>query len=263
MRFAFLILFAALVTTTSRAQTDSIADSLALLVYEAAGGADVWSRVPYIGFSYVHVIDRTPSREVRHLWNRQTNQYRLEVMGPSGEPYVILFDVDTGEGKAYWAGDELVGQDLQQQLDFARLRFVHDTYWLLAPLKLFDPGVERVYVADSSDEAVDVLKVKFSIPGHAPAEEYWFHVNKQSRLIVLCTYWAPQDAPDVPPRQFVWHGYRQLRTRHGNLVLSTQKSGVGTSSALVTENIWLPSSLPEDMFDSSEPRLISAPSSAQ
>ena len=262
MRFVFPILIAVLGPSVA-AQSDPKADSLALLVYEAAGGAEVWSRVPYVGFNYTHLIDRTTSREVRHMWNRQTNQYRLEVPGPSNEPYVILFDVDTRQGKGYWAGEELVGADLQAQLDFANLRFVHDTFWLLAPLKLFDAGVERAYVPDSSDDRVDVLNVKFTIPGHAPAEEYWFYINKESKLVVLCAYRALQDAPDAPLRQMVWYGYRQFRTRYGNLVLSTRKSAAGTSSALLTDGIQLPFSVPEDMFVSSAPKLIPPASSAQ
>ncbi|MDE2730721.1 MAG: hypothetical protein OXM02_11520 [Bacteroidota bacterium] len=237
------------------AQPDAVADSVAMRLYESAGGAAIWSRVPYVKFNYTHVIGPTPARTIRHLWNRRTNEYRMELPGPTNEPYVVLFDLDTRQGTAFWNGTELEDREARVHVQDAYRRFVHDSFWLLTSLKLFEPGVERTYVADSSDAETAVLHVEFSLQGYAPSEEYWLYVDRESNLIRQALYWGPHDARDQPPRGFVWADYERHWGGSGYVYLSTFKRAIGRPHAIRTDKLQFPAAVAPDMFTSGDPKL--------
>ena len=255
MRTLLLLLLGLCTTEGVMAQPDPVADSLAMKLFDTAGGAETWARVPYLKFDYTHTIGQTPARTIRHLWNRQSNEYRMELPGPMQEPYVVLLDLDTRQGTAYWNGAELEAKESAMYVEDAYRRFVHDTFWLLAPLKLFDPGVERSYLPDSSDESTEVLHVRFTLPGYAPAEEYWLFVDKESGMITKGFYWGPNDSRTTPPREFYWLGYEQHRTQFGVVKLSTYKRAAGRPYTLFTNKLQFPSAVAPDMFTSGDPKL--------
>ena len=254
MRIATIVLILCGSAARAHAQSDAIADSLALRLLDASGGAEVWAEVPYIVFEYKTTVDGNPSRIARHLWNRVTNQYRLEIPGPSASPYVVLMDLDTRDGEAYWFGDRLTGRDAQLQLENAYRRFVNDSFWLLAPLRLFDAGVERTYVPELATETAEVLRITFTLPERAPAETYWLFVDRATGLIARWDYRAPHDAADAAPRAFEWLSYNRYRTPAGLLTLSSYKRGLGRAIEVRT-NVQLPREIPDDWFTSGLPKL--------
>ena len=237
------------------AQEDPIADSLAQRVLEAAGGPGVWSRVPYLAFSFGVEENRQVGRVVRHLWNRNTNQYRLETPGPTGEPYVILFDVDTRQGKAYWGGVELGNKESATRVAGAFQRFVNDTFWLLMPFRLFDAGVERAFLPDSSNDVIDVLRVRFTLPDRAPTDEVYLYIARETGRIVQWKYRTPADGPDAPLRGFEWRDYTRYVTSVGEVVLSIRKRALGRPFEVVMASVRMPQEVPDDWFTTGVPRL--------
>ncbi len=232
----------------SWAQLDLRADSLARKVLEAAGGAEVWSNVPYVIFSQATEINREPNRIIRHLWNRKTNQYRMELPGPAGKPYVVLFDIDTRQGTAYWDGVELEPREVSQWIEQAYQRFVNDTFWLFAPMFLFDAGVERSFIADSSTDAVDILHLQFALPDLAPAEEFYLQVDRSSAQIRSWKYRGLADDPEGPFRVFEWRQFERYPTPVGDLLLSTSKRALGHPYEVVTRAIQFPPEVPSNWF---------------
>ena len=219
------------------------------------GGQKAWSKAPYVVFSHAVEIDRIPNRVVRHLWNRMTNQYRMEIPGPAGEPYVLLFDLDTRQGTAYWDTVELTVDEASKRIEEAYERYVNDTFWLLAPMFLFDAGVERRVVPDSSFEEMDILHTRFTLPDRAPASEFYFLVDRSSGLITQWKYRAPLDAPDGPFRVFEWRDYERYPTPGGTLTLSTRKRAFGKPYEVVMKAIRFPSEVPEEWFTEGSPKL--------
>ncbi len=255
MQKAVVLVLSLFIAVTVWAQEDPVADSLAQRVFEAAGGPDVWSRVPYLAFSYGTEVNRLPGRVIRHLWNRKTNQYRLETPGPTGEPYVILFDVDTRQGKVYWGGAEVGNKETATRVADAFQRFVNDSFWLLTPLRLFDAGVDRAFLPDSSNEIVDVLRIRFTLPDRAPTDEVYLYVARETGRIVQWKYRTPADGPDAPLRAFEWRDYTRYVTPVGELVLSTRKRALGRPYEIVTGGIRVPQEVPDDWFTTGEPKL--------
>ena len=248
MQKTIILAVSLLIATVVQAQQDSVADSLARRVMEVAGGAETWSQVPYVIFSQAVEINRIPNRVVRHLWNRKTNQYRMELPGPAGQPYVVLFDIDTRQGKVYWDSVELDPGESSVRIEEAFDRFVNDSFWLLAPMMLFDSGVERTFLPDSSNEEVDVLHLRFTLPDRAPAEEFYLQIDRSSGQIQQWKYRAPADAPDGPFRVFEWREYEHHPTPGGSLILSTRKRAVGKPHEIVTRAIRFPPEVPNIWF---------------
>ena len=132
------------------------ADSVAMRAYEAAGGPEAMAALPYLRFDFGVERDGERQTVARHLWNRETGDYRVEWTGGADSNYVALFNVGTREGQVFLNGDSLGAEAKAARLDEAYRRFINDSYWLLAPVKLFDPGVNRAYVPDSSDVQINV-----------------------------------------------------------------------------------------------------------
>lgn len=234
---------------------ETYADTVAMRVYEASGGPAAWQDLPFLRFSYTIEREGRRVRTVHHFWNRMTGDYRLELRGPGGDPYVVLFNVKTRQGWAYWKGDSLDVTGNAEKMDIANRRFITDTYWLVAPFRLFDPGVHRAYAPDSSDTATDAIHLTFDDEAVTPFDHYWLFVNKETGRLIRWTYVLPDDGPDTPPRSFVWDTYEEYVTPGGSLFFSTRKRGVGTPVAIYTEAIETPTLVPKGMFTVPDARL--------
>ena len=236
-------------------QRDAYADSVAMRVYEASGGPAAWEALPYLRFNFSVLRQNERGRVIRHMWNRQTGDYRVELPGPANEPYVVLFNIDTRDGHVYWDSNELDPVESPQHLEMAYSRFINDTYWLLLPFKLFDPGVNRTYLPDSSNALYDVLHLSFGDVGLTPGDQYWLYVDKASGRLVRWSYQLQDDAPGTPPRSFMWGDYEEHITPAGSLFFSTRKRGIGVPFAIITDEVGTPALIPDDMFTAPEARL--------
>ena len=252
--FAFLVYLAAPARAqrSSAQPPDAKADSIAMRLLEASGGAVAWAALPYLGFSYSVQRGRDRVHVVRHMWNRRTHEYRMEVPGPTNEPYVVLFNIHTRKGRVYWDGTELDEVESDRQLKAAYARFLNDAFWLVAPFTLFDPGVERTYMADSSNASMDVLRIGFTHQAKGPAQAYLLYIHKATGRLAR---WSYRDAQGGATRSFAWEGLEERATAAGPLLFATYKRGIGTPFAVVTEEIATPALVEADLFTASAPRL--------
>ena len=241
------------------APQDSLADALAARVLAAFGGSEAWERLPYIQFSYSVQHGQERVRVIRHLWSRHTGEYRMEIPGPANTPYVVLFNRTARRGKAYWNGLELDDKETDRKLAEAVRRATTDSYPLLAPFLLFDPGVRRSYQADTTGGTGDVLQVSHQDTDFLAGDQYWLRVDRTTGRVTQWSYRRSGDNPDRPPRTFVWEGYEEHETAAGRLVFSTRKRAEANPFVVFTADIAVPVSVPDDMFTDSAPRLATAP----
>jgi len=238
------------------------ADSVAKRLVDAHGGT-AFAAAPYLRFNFS--IDRGEGggRPIRHLWNRSTGDYRVE-WGPSADTtYVGLIDVTDVQdglpaGTVYLDGTALEGARDSTMRRQAYRRFVNDAYWLLAPLKVFDPGVNRAYVADSSDAAHDVLHLSFGDVGLTPGDEYWLHVDAETGQLDRWAFHLQSMPDDAPPTAFNWTGYTALDAPGGTVRLATRHEAAGGPVAIVTDALALPTSVPDGAFSAPAPMLEGA-----
>jgi len=238
---------------------DSTADSLAQRLMDAHG-AEAFASAPYLRFTFA--IDSPEGTRVigRHLWDKTTGDYRVEWTSGPDTSYVALInvrDVTDGvpAGEAYRNGTALDGTAATEARRTAYGRFVNDTYWLLAPLKTMDPGVNRTYRPDSSTATHDVLHLTFGEVGLTPDDEYWLYVSRETgRLDRWAFHLQGMDA-SAPPQVFDWTAPVTMEAPAGTVTLATRKEAVDGARAILTNELALPSSVPDDAFSRPTPML--------
>jgi hypothetical protein len=221
------------------------ADSVAMMAYEASGG-DAWDDVRYLRFDFAVESNgqRGPTR--RHLWDLATGDYRIEWPAGTDTTVVVLFNVDTRTGNAYVGGDLVEGARAEQMLESAYSRHINDTYWLMAPHKVFDPGAVRTYVPDSSSAAAEVLQLSFDNVGLTPGDRYWMKVDPATGDLAGWTY-ILQGSPDRTS-MYGWTNYRAFERPGGTIRLSERKEAVGAARAVLTDHVALPAAMSADVF---------------
>jgi len=246
------------------ARTDTLtletpADSVAARLLESHG-ADALASAPYLRFNFA--VETTGGTQVvgRHLWDRETGDYRVEWNQGSDSSYVALVNVRNvsdgmPSGTAYLNGSQLEGDAGRRAREEAYGRFVNDTYWLLAPLKSFDAGVNRSYLPDSSTAEHDVLHLTFGDVGLTPDDEYWLYVSTDTGRLDRWAFHLQGMPDDASPQAYDWTGYTTLQAPGGAVELSTRKEAIGGNTAILTNQLALPSSAPEGAFSTPEPML--------
>jgi hypothetical protein len=236
----------------SRPPLATATDSLAWRIVEAAGGLDAWDALPVLRFDFAVVRDGIETSRLKHLWDRRSGRYRLEFPAGSDTVLVALFDVDAFDpaaptGAVYHDGAPLDAAATREWLGEAYERFINDTYWLLAPLKLFDPGVRRALAPDSARAGVEVLHLSFENVGLTPGDRYWLSVDATGRL-VRWAYLLESGRQGA----YGWDDVATLSTPAGPLRLATRKQAPGR--AILTP-VYSADGLPPDAFERPTPLL--------
>ena len=241
------------ITPTTRA------DSVAYRLLQAHG-ADAWASAPYLRFDFGIEMPDGQQTIARHLWNRQTGEYRMEWSRGADSSYVALVNVREETdgrlaGTVYLNGKALTGAADSTARKTAYARFVNDTYWLLSPLKVFDPGVNRSYRPDSSTAEHDVIHLSFNAVGRTPGDQYWLYVSKDTGRLDRWAYHLEGMPEEAPPQHYQWTQYRDLTAPAGTVRLAARKEATGANRALLTHNLALPRTPPDGAFSNPEPML--------
>ncbi len=221
-------------------QSDPRALAIADLVMAALGGARAWEQTRFLYFAFA--VERDSGRAVyrSHLWDRWDGRLRYQATGRDGTPVVVLMDVNSRRGEAYRLpreapapGGPLEGggapaapvrldpDSSRPVLDEAYEAWINDTYWLLMPYKMKDPGVRLKYAGEASRDGVeyDLIELTFDDVGLTPRDRYWAHVNRRTHLMDRWSYVLQDDPPGREPTIWDWTGW----TRRGLILLCPEK----------------------------------------
>ncbi len=194
MPSAVTLVLAALLLQPSDEPRD--VDALADAVMKASGG-DVWPKVARIKFTF------NVEREGKIIGS---NQHDWDVRAGT--------DTVTSQGKATTTSVRNPAPDGDGHRAYSQ--FIND-YWLLAPLKVNDPGVKR-----STGEAQEIdgkkymlLHLSFDNVGLTPTDQYNLWVDPKTNLV---RWWDFMPAPGKSAR-ISWDDYRdfnglKLATKH-------------------------------------------------
>lgn len=240
-----LILFLTLVGLAGPATAaEPSADALADRVLDGMGGADAWEATRYLVFEF--------AGRRSHWWDRYTGRHRLEGMTEDGEPYVVLHDVhDRGEAGQVWIdGRPVTGERATKMLENAYAAWVNDTFWLISPYKLRDPGVHLLADGRETVNGVtyDKLRLSFDRVGLTPGDRYWMFIDPETGLVDRWEYVLESQEP--PPTVWEWRDWE----RYGaGIMLSSLRVRQSDGRELTLGPIEVPESLPESVFTSPEP----------
>ncbi|MEM8559206.1 MAG: hypothetical protein AAGG50_15400 [Bacteroidota bacterium] len=234
------------------------ADSVAMQAYAYAGGPEAWASVEALRFDFAFERDgeRVPIRH--HLWDRTSGAYRID--WSNGDTlYTALFnanqlDVDGPDaGTVYRDGEVLPDPEHAEALEGAHRAYLNDTYWLLLPIKLFDPGVTRGLDADSSDAETAVLTLAFDGVGLTPGDTYHVYVDRATGAVARWAFVLESGGSAA----YDWVDYQTFDTAAGPIRLSARKAN-DQGRVLLTDALALPTDLEPTVFTDPAQRL-SAP----
>jgi hypothetical protein len=163
---------------------------LAREVIGAMGGESAWNdRSWNLAFDFVVESKGKEISRYSHRWNRSTGEYIVSGKNREGRTWQVHFndihdEVDR-KGTATIDGEPAPDTTLSRLLGMAYARFINDTYWMLMPVKLLDPGVVLRRGADTTigGTRYDVLMLSFKNVGLTPGDRYLVFINPQTKLV--------------------------------------------------------------------------------
>lgn len=216
------------------AAADPRADEVGHAMIDAMGGPSAWEHARWLRFDFTVVRGGKTVASFSHYWDRWTGRYRVEGEDPGGVPWKAYFNVNTKEGDYWVNGAKTEGDARAKGLERAYGRFINDTYWLLAPWKVFDPGVHREYVGEvtgTSGNACDEIRLSFDDVGLTPKDVYWMDVDRRTHLLDRWKFVL--NGSQDPPTPVVWKDWKKF----GGIFLSTDKQIVDKPAEIRFENL--------------------------
>ncbi len=234
---AALPVLLALLAAASASERDPKAASVGKELIAAMGGEAAWEKARSFQFEFVVAREGKEAARFRHVWDRYTGDYRLGGTDKTGAPYEVFFNVNTKEGQVFVNGRPAEGEARETLLKTAYGRFINDTYWLIAPWKIFDPGVNLAYDGEKTcpeGGVCDVLRVSFGENvGLTPKDVYWLWITRDGRRMVQWQYvlGGAQQEPTTAP----WKDWKSF----AGISLSLEKEILGRAAVIRFENVFV------------------------
>ena len=228
------------------------ADSLAFRVTEGAGGLQAWESLPGLAWEWAVVRDSVEQVRRRHVWDRRGDRARVEWRAGQDSVYVAVFspstfDAEAPEGRVALNGAALAAAEAAPLLADANGSFVNDGYWLLAPLKVLDPGVVR---AVDRGTGRDRLALTFEGVGLTPGDRYWIDVEPVTGSMTGWSYTLEGGNSG----EWEWTDPILIQTPRGPVTLSRTKVSRDGQALILTEPTAL-TEVDDDVFTDLRPRL--------
>jgi hypothetical protein len=173
------------------------AADLADAVFKACGGEN-WPKVSSIQFTFNVSEGDKLLASAKHVWDVRAGM-----------------DAVTWKDKTVTVNVLHPGTDDDSKTAYAR--WVNDSYWLLAPLKLKDAGVQ--VTEQGEQDGLQVLHLSFAGVGLTPGDQYNLYIDPKTHLV---SRWDYMPSPDKK-LSGTWEGYRDC----GGLKLATEHNFAG------------------------------------
>jgi len=109
----------------------------------------------------------------KYLWDKRNNKAIIEFAD-----YKVLFNLNTMDAKCYQNGKLLTGEDYEKAKQKAWSNWCNDSFWMLAPFKVFDKGTTRKLV---TIENRDHLMIEYASGGVTPGDTYLWILDENGR----------------------------------------------------------------------------------
>ena len=206
-----ICLGAILPVTVAAEETTSPMPPVAMDLWKASGG-DNWANVKEIDFSFVVEQEGKQLFSAQHRWNVAAGTDSVKWKDKEGKDH----DVTASLANPAKEGDEKT----------AYARWVNDSYWLLAPLKIRDKGVkvEAGGPKDLAGTTMETVNLSFDGVGLTPTDRYVLYIDPQTKLPKAWDY-IPKDGQGM---QATWEKFQDF----GGLMLATEHNFNGKTIRL-------------------------------
>ena len=98
----------------------------------------------------------------------------------SWDKMTVILDLKNHDSSKVFAGEqEYNGVEKHDYIHKAEAYFNNDSFWLVAPYKVFDPGTERRLVA--TEDGKEALLVTYTSGGNTPGDSYLWHLDDSGK----------------------------------------------------------------------------------
>jgi hypothetical protein len=210
---AVIVSLFALTAATARGADESAdkGQQLATDLWKASGGEN-WAKVKEVHFTFAVEQEGKPLFSRQHVWNVAAGTDEVKWKDKEGKDHQVTANLaapaSDDEGKTAYA------------------RWVNDSYWLLAPLKIRDPGVkvEAGGPKDLNGVTCETVRLKFDNIGLTPTDQYVFYIDPKTKLPLAWDY-IPQSDTGM---QATWEKFQSF----GGLNLATEHNFNGKTIKL-------------------------------
>jgi len=230
-----------------------IRDSKALAVADevmAAGGGEAGlASAKVLKFTFVYEQDGVVRSSRTHYWDRIGGRHRLEMIDRDGKNITCLTHLPSKEGVCAVDGQGFMEEAAQPYLSKSYAIWINDTYWLLMPYKMKDPGVDLKFDGETKEggKTYDKIQLSFDQVGLTPKDRYWAFVDRTTHRMDKWAF-VLQDEKGEPgkgePSVFKWTGW----SKFGSLWLSTEKIAEDGKSKVVFKDVAVFEALPDEIF---------------
>ena len=222
--------------------SDPRAVAIADQVMKSLGGKERWDALVGLRWTFQGAVGDTLRPGRRHAWNKHTGWHRVDGTSRQGQPFCFIDQLDRGEGMAWMDGTSIEGDSLGKLMRRAKSLWTNDTYWMLMPYKLRDPGVRLGYDGEvrEGDTTYDRITLAFDHVGETPGDRYWVYVNRSNHRVEKWEHLLQGASP--PPVSWSWEGWEQ----HDGLWFPTiHRRG---SNTIYTRDVETVSAFPAETF---------------
>lgn len=248
MRTVVTVLFGCLVAAAAVAQQPApSADDLARRNFEVQAGP-AWEKARYIEFTFNVYRGDKLGASFPQRWDRFTGDYRVSGRDQKDNDFVVIMNVNTRKGRVWINNEEVTDSRQTDELGIGFKRFVNDTYWLLMPLKMLDPGVHRTAEGERTDSCGhtwDVVKLSFDAGvGLTSGDQYWAWINRDTGLVDEWDMRLQSMKPDEPMLETIFHDFRRV----GGLLISVRREMRNKNQTIRLDDLKVSSDVPAGAF---------------
>ena len=210
---AVIVSLFAITAATPRAADESAdkGQQIATDLWKASGGEN-WAKVKEVRFTFAVEQEGKPLFSAEHVWNVAAGTDEVKWKDKQGKDHHVTANL------AAPASDD------EEKAGYAR--WVNDSYWLLAPLKVRDRGVhvEAGGQKDLNGVTCETVRLKFDKVGLTPTDQYVFYVDPKTKLPLAWDY-IPESGTGM---QATWEKFQSF----GGLNLATEHNFNGKTIKL-------------------------------
>lgn len=181
----------------------------------------------YEAYKTTNHIEWTFKRRHHYEWDKKNNICNVYWK----ENKVILNLNDTSKSKVYIHSFKNESDMAQELIEKAITYFNNDSFWLVAPYKIFDKGVERRLVKTENNK--EALLITYTSGGTTPGDSYLWLLDDNGKPIAfkMWTSILPIDGLEAS-----WNNWTttesgaQLPTFHKLMVLGLEIDGLKTAN---------------------------------
>ncbi len=219
---------------------------LANKVIKNANARRFFKDVRFLSFRFILKSSAGTSIENRHEWNLQDGDYKVSWQEGDSSEYLVYFNFRTKERRCFHNSRVISDSSTAGRVyGRAYATFVRDSWWLLMPFKLKDPGTILHFLdARSIDgQDYDIVRMTFNRVGLTPENMYDLYINRETSRIDRIDYY--RDSLTAPVT-FYWSDWQEI----GGYLFALRRTSADGNSEVLFRDIEVSGTPATGMFSS-------------